>query len=170
MSEPASITPNRHLTSKEHLRLWLRLLRTTRRVESELRERLRLQFNTTLPRFDVMAALSRHPEGLKMNELSQQLKVSNGNVTGIISRLVEDGWVERIAIEGDRRATRVLLTRAGTEQFHQMAQAHEHWVDELFSSLSSQETHHMNELFAHLPTEAGPEPDSPESTTQGDTP
>ncbi|WP_051207638.1 MarR family winged helix-turn-helix transcriptional regulator [Saccharospirillum impatiens] len=167
MSEQAT-TPNRHLTSKEHLRLWLRLLRTTRRVEADLRERLRLQFNTTLPRFDVMAALSRHPDGLKMNELSQQLKVSNGNVTGIISRLVEDGWVERIAIEGDRRATRVLLTAAGNQQFHHMAQAHEHWVDELFSSLSGQETHHMNELFAHLPTEAGPEPDSPAPDNQGE--
>jgi DNA-binding MarR family transcriptional regulator len=155
MSEQARTLPNRHLTSKEHLRLWLRLLRTTRRVESELRERLRLQFNTTLPRFDVMAALSRHPQGLKMNELSQQLKVSNGNVTGIITRLVDDGWVKRIAIEGDRRATRVLLTRTGVDQFQQLARAHEDWVDELFSSLSSQETHKMNELFAHLPTDAG---------------
>jgi DNA-binding MarR family transcriptional regulator len=166
MTEQAYTAPNRHLTSKEHLRLWLRLLRTTRRVEAELRERLRLQFNTTLPRFDVMAALSRHPNGLKMNELSQQLKVSNGNVTGIISRLVEDGWVERIAIEGDRRATRVLLTSLGTSSFENMAHAHQHWVDELFSSLSSQETHHMNELFAHLPRDAGPEPESQELSTE----
>lgn len=143
------------MTSKEHLRLWLRLLGTTRRVEAQLRERLRLEFDTTLPRFDVLAALSRHPEGLKMNELSQQLKVSNGNVTGIVSRLVEDAWVERIAIEGDRRATRIMLTDTGRKQFDRMALAHEGWVDELFSNLSADAAHHMNELLAHLPVEAG---------------
>lgn len=143
------------LTSKEHLRLWLRLLRTTRRVEAQLRERLRMEFDSTLPRFDVLAALSRHPEGLKMNELSQQLKVSNGNVTGIITRLADDGWVERIAIEGDRRATRIMLTDIGRAQFDRMAAAHERWVDELFSNLSADAAHHMNELLAHLPLEAG---------------
>lgn len=143
------------LTSKEHLRLWLKLLGTTRRVEAQLRERLRLEFDSTLPRFDVLAALSRHPQGLKMNELSQQLRVSNGNVTGIVSRLVDDGWVERIAIEGDRRASRILLTEAGRYQFNRMAQAHEGWVDELFSNLSLEAAHHLRELLAHLPLETG---------------
>ena len=42
--------------SKARLRLWLRLLGVTRQVEGELRERLRA-CDTTLPRFDVMAAL-----------------------------------------------------------------------------------------------------------------
>jgi len=143
------------LTSKEHLRLWLRLLGTTRRVEAVLRERLRTEFDTTLPRFDVLAALSRHPGGLKMNELSSQLKVSNGNVTGIISRLVDDGWVERIAIAEDRRATRIKLTETGRAQFNRMAAAHEGWVDELFSNLSADAAHHMNELLAHLPLASG---------------
>src|SRR5690606_31303841 len=72
--------------SKARLRLWLRLLAVTRMVEGELRERLR-GLETTLPRFDVMAALSRAPDGLKMTELSNVLRVSNGNVTGIVDRL-----------------------------------------------------------------------------------
>lgn len=142
-------------SSKERLRLWLRLLRTTRLVEAELRERLRLQFNTTLPRFDVLAALSRHPDGLKMNELSQQLKVSNGNVTGIITRLVDDGWVSRIAIADDRRATRVKLTKAGQARFTEMAAAHETWVDELFHELPTDVVHNLNDLLSHIPTDAG---------------
>lgn len=150
-----SAQPKSDLTSKEHLRLWLRLLGTTRRVEANLRERLRTEFDSTLPRFDVLAALSRHPEGLKMNQLSQQMKVSNGNVTGIVSRLVEDGWVERIAIEGDRRASRIQLTDTGRARFDRMAAAHERWVDELFSNLSAEAAHHMNELLAHLPLETG---------------
>ena len=49
--------------SRQKLRLWLRLLKTSRAVEAELRERLRLAFGTTLPKFDVMAALERQPAG-----------------------------------------------------------------------------------------------------------
>ena len=79
------------MASKMRLRLWLKILKASKFIESELRERLRIEFETTLPRFDVMAALYRAEKGLKMNALSGVLKVSNGNVTGIIDRLVNDG-------------------------------------------------------------------------------
>ncbi|WP_043529633.1 MarR family winged helix-turn-helix transcriptional regulator [Litchfieldella xinjiangensis] len=144
-------------TSKERLRLWLRMLRVTRQIEAELRERLRLQFDSTLPRFDVMAALQRHAEGLKMNELSRQLRVSNGNVTGIVNRLVEDGFIDRIAIEGDRRATRVCLTARGRDAFGEMAEAHEAWVSELLDGVTEDEAHHIGEVLHRLPAEPGAE-------------
>src|ERR1700755_1777815 len=100
-------------SGKEKLRLWIRLLRASRTIESVLRERLAQQFDTTLPRFDVMAALYRTPEGMLMSDLSRFLLVSNGNVTGIIDRLVSDGYVSRATREGDRRATVVRLTPVG---------------------------------------------------------
>ncbi|MBL1266650.1 MAG: MarR family transcriptional regulator [Halomonas sp.] len=137
--------------SKERLRLWLRMLRVTRQVESELRERLRTEHDSTLPRFDVMAALYAAEEGLKMNELSKRLRVSNGNVTGIIDRLVEDGAVERIAIEGDRRATRVCLTSTGRESFRAMAVEHERWINALFEGVTEEDAHHIGELLHRLP-------------------
>ena len=99
--------------SKERLRLWLRLLRVTREIEASLREDLRINFQTTLPRFDVMAALNRHRDGLKMSQLSAFLKVSNGNVTGIVDRLVEDRQALRVPVPGDRRAMKVQLTPDG---------------------------------------------------------
>ncbi|MCE8034244.1 MarR family transcriptional regulator [Billgrantia tianxiuensis] len=141
--------------SKERLRLWLRMLRVTRQVEAALREKLRLEFDSTLPRFDVMAALFREREGLKMNELSKRLRVSNGNVTGIVDRLAEDGLVERIAIEGDRRATRVRLTPAGCDAFTVMAQAHEGWVNELLDGVDAEDAHHIGELLHGLPADTG---------------
>jgi len=124
--------------SKDRLRVWLRMLKVTRAIESELRERMRQTWDTTLPRFDVMAALSRTPEGLKMSDLSGVLRVSNGNVTGIVDRLVADDLVERQAVEGDRRALRVCLTPHGRVQFAEMAAVHELWVDELLSPIGSQ--------------------------------
>lgn len=125
--------------SHERLRLWLRLLRASRGIEAELRERLRLTYDVTLPQFDVLAALARRDDGITMTELSRYLMVSNGNVTGIIDRLVERGWVERLATPGDRRTTRVKLTVKGAREFSEMAAMHETWVDEMLGLYSKAE-------------------------------
>jgi DNA-binding MarR family transcriptional regulator len=122
--------------SKARLRLWLRLLKVSRLVEAELRERLRTRFDTTLPRFDVLAALWRDREGLKMSELSGVLRVSNGNVTGIVDRLVSDGLIVRVPVENDRRAMSVRLTPKGEDEFARLAAEHAAWVSELFGTLS----------------------------------
>jgi DNA-binding MarR family transcriptional regulator len=132
--------PNGEPASKQKLRLWVRLLRATRTIELRVRERLRLEFATTLPKFDVMAALERRPAGMTMTELSRYLMVSNGNVTGIIDRLVAEGMVARLPDEKDRRATLVRLTAKGARHFDAMAAAHEAWIGEILSEFDSRQT------------------------------
>jgi len=123
--------------SKQRLRLWLRLLRSSRAIEAQLRERLRTKFSITLPQFDVMAALARSAEGMTMTELSRQLMVSNGNVTGIIDRLVAEKLVLRQAPVSDRRSFIVRLTPKGASQFSVIAKAHEGWIDEMLVDFGS---------------------------------
>ncbi len=123
--------------SKQRLRLWLRVLRAARAIEAEVREQLRVTFGVTLPQFDVMAALQRKPDGMKMSELSRFLMVSNGNVTGIIDRLVDEKLVVRQAPKHDRRAIMVRLTAQGYTQFAAMAKAHEGWVNRLLSDFDA---------------------------------
>lgn len=130
--------------AKEHLRLWLRLLKTSRRIEAVLRDRLRTEFDTTLPRFDVLAALARFEDGLKMSALSEVLRVSNGNVTGIVDRLVEDGLVARVKVPGDRRASLVRLTDTGKTEFARQATAHEAWIAELLGEISAEDAAHLS--------------------------
>ncbi|MGB9411489.1 MAG: MarR family transcriptional regulator [Pseudolabrys sp.] len=125
--------------SKQRLRLWLRLLRSSRAIEAQLRERLRTRFSITLPQFDVMAALARSEEGLTMTELSRQLMVSNGNVTGIIDRLVAEKLVLRQAPASDRRSFIVRLTPKGASQFSVIAKAHEGWIDEMLEEFGAME-------------------------------
>lgn len=125
--------------SKQRLRLWLRLLRSSRAIEAQLRERLRTKFSITLPQFDVMAALARTAEGMSMTELSRQLMVSNGNVTGIIDRLVAEKLVLRQAPVSDRRSFIVRLTPKGASQFSVIAKAHEGWIDEMLVEFGSVE-------------------------------
>ena len=134
-------------TSKDRLRLWLRVLKATRAVESEIRENLRRDFSTTLPRFDVMAALVQHEDGLKMSQLSGVLKVSNGNVTGIIERLVEDGHVQREPGPGDRRASLVRMTAQGRAEFARQAEAHEAWIDKMFADVPPEAAQTMAEAL-----------------------
>lgn len=125
--------------SKTRLRLWLRLLKLTGQIERDVRQNLRDDHDTTLPRFDVMAALHRYPEGLKMSALSSTLKVSNGNVTGIVERLVEEALVERVAVAGDRRAQLARLSPKGREVFQTLAAEHEAWIDAMLSRVSPED-------------------------------
>jgi DNA-binding MarR family transcriptional regulator len=136
--------------SKQKLRLWLRLLGITRAVEMELRRRLRASFAVTLPQFDVLAALDRRPAGMTMTALSRFLLVSNGNVTGIVDRLVAEGLVVRTAHDRDRRATFVRLTRRGRQRFTAVAAAHEAWIDELLAACGSSDTDSLIELLSVL--------------------
>lgn len=136
--------------SKERLRLWLKLIKVQGSIEAEIRRRLRDQFATTLPRFDVMSALSRAPDGLKMNEISGLLKVSNGNITGIVDRLSKDGLATRVTVPEDRRAQRVKLTRAGKENFSLMAGAHEQWLNELLGQLKREQVKQSMSLLDSL--------------------
>ena len=132
------------------LRIWLRLLTCTQLIERQVRSRLREQFSTTLPRFDLLAQLERHREGLKMNELSRLLMVTGGNVTAIVDQLEKEGLVERLDEPADRRAFRIRLTRAGERSFGEMALAHEEWVVELLAGLSRREHEELLKLLAKV--------------------
>jgi DNA-binding MarR family transcriptional regulator len=135
---------------KSRLRLWLRLLTCSGLVERAVRRRLRQEFAATLPRFDLMAALDRAPAGLTMGELSAHLKVSNGNVTGVVERLVREGLVERTALPTDRRSYKVALTAAGRTAFAAMAERHAGWIDRLLGDLSDGEIQQLMGLLGRL--------------------
>jgi len=149
-------------TKDDHqaLRLWLRLLSCTVRVENRVRSGLRQEFATTLPRFDLMAQLERYPAGLRMSELSKRLMVSGGNVTGITDQLEREGFVVRTLDRGDRRAIAVKLTPAGLKRFREMAASHEQWIVELLGGLSPEEKQTMlgtlSKLKSHLSAVSAP--------------
>jgi DNA-binding MarR family transcriptional regulator len=130
-----------HADQHASLRLWLRLLSCTTRVEDKIRQKLRESFDITLPRFDLMAQLERHPDGLSMGELSRRMMVTGGNITTIVDQLEKEKLVLRVVGVNDRRSFTVKLTQAGKDAFTNMAIAHEAWVADLFEGLSvSQQT------------------------------
>lgn len=137
---------------KDSLRLWLRLLTCANLIEAEIRKRLRERFGTTLPRFDLLAALDRHGEGMTLGDVSRRMMVSNGNVTGLATRLEAEGLVERRLDAGDRRAFRLRLTAKGAREFARQSQAHEGWVAELLGTLSEAEREQLHRLLGRAKT------------------
>jgi len=133
---------------KAELRLWLRLLTCTALIEREVRRRLRENFNVTLPRFDLLAQLDRAPGGMTLGELSQRMMVTNGNITGLVDRLVEHGLIRRRPSPNDRRAQLVSLTAEGRKFFRTMARANANWVAEMFAELSGDDVVALMALLA----------------------
>ena len=133
---------------KDELRLWLRLFTCKEVVEGEVRRRLRERFNLTLPRFDLMAQLDRTPKGMTLGELSQRMMVSNGNVTGLVDRLVEQGLIDRQPSRIDRRAQIVRLTAEGRRFFRAMARENGDWIGDMFAELSQNELETLLHLLA----------------------
>jgi DNA-binding MarR family transcriptional regulator len=130
------------------LRLWLRLLTCTTLIESEVRGRLRERFNVTLPRFDLMAQLDKVPDGMTLSDLSKRMMVSNGNVTGLVERLVVSGHLDRRTSESDRRVQFIRLTKLGRADFRKMAAEHERWIADLFADLTPKEIRELMRLLA----------------------
>ncbi len=130
------------------LRLWLRLLTCSTLIEAEIRRRLRDAFDVTLPRFDLMAQLDKAPSGMTLGELSRRMMVSNGNVTGLAERLVEQGLLDRRASPTDRRVQLVSLTAEGRRAFRTMARTHEDWIAEIFAGLEPDDIEALMRLLA----------------------
>lgn len=129
------------------LRLWLRLLTCTNLIEGEVRSRLRERFDVTLPRFDLMAQLDKAPDGMTLSDVSKRMMVSNGNVTGLVERLVESGHLDRRTSETDRRVHVIRLTRSGRAEFRKMAAEHRTWISDMFGDLTSKDIRELMRLL-----------------------
>ena len=132
----------------DDIRLWLRLLTCTTLIEGEIRSRLRAHFDVTLPRFDLMAQLDKTPEGMTLSDVSKRMMVSNGNVTGLVERLVESGHVDRRTSKVDRRVQVIRLTRQGRADFRRMAAEHETWITDIFGDLTPKDVGDLMRLLA----------------------
>jgi DNA-binding MarR family transcriptional regulator len=140
---------------KTELRLWLRLLTCTALIEGEVRRRLRENFAVTLPRFDLLAQLDRASGGMTLGELSRRMMVTNGNITGPVDRLVEQGLIRRRALPNDRRVQIVSLTAEGRKTFRTMARANADWMAEMFAELPGDDIEALMQLLAKTKSSAG---------------
>ncbi|MFI5239416.1 MAG: MarR family winged helix-turn-helix transcriptional regulator [Gemmatimonadales bacterium] len=154
LAEPATADDPRGTTTRAVLRTWLRMLACTTIIEGRVRSALREQFDTTLPRFDLLAQLhsasDEAPGGITMSELSRRLMVTNGNLTGLVDRLVREGFVARVVSPPDRRAQLISLTTAGRRALASMTPAHAEWIGDMFHGLNNSERRQLYTLLGKL--------------------
>jgi DNA-binding MarR family transcriptional regulator len=150
--DDATIGLEARVASDDHasLKLWLRLLSCSTQIETEIKRRLRKAFGITISRFDYLAQLHRHPDGLRMNVLSRYLMVTGGSITGLTDELQKEGLVVREDAPDDRRAFLLRLTPQGREAFERIAEQHEAWIIELFGGLKSPDRRSLYELLGQL--------------------
>lgn len=135
---------------RQAVRLWLRLLGCTHRLEQALGQRLRRNFGTSLARFDYLAQLQPYPEGLRMKALSRRLMVTGGNITGLTDQLLAEGFVTREVDLNDRRSHIVRITPQGLATFERMAVAHRQWVDALLAGVTEPDRQMLHRLLGGL--------------------
>lgn len=133
--------------SKESIRTWLRLLSCETLIEQNIRSKFRENFKVTLPQFDVLSELEHAADKLTMSQLSKELMVSNGNITGVVDRLEKNGLVKRTRPDHDRRIQFIELTDTGASEFKHMARHHERWLEELFAEVSVEDMNGLQQLL-----------------------
>jgi DNA-binding MarR family transcriptional regulator len=135
---------------RAQIRLWLRLLACTTLISAELRRQFREEFDFTMPRFDVLAQLDREPGGLVLGELPKRLMVSAGNLTPIVDRLVDDGYITRTPSHLDRRVQIVCMTVEGRKAFRRMAKKHGLWLASLLEDFPRDQIDRLIEQLGNL--------------------
>jgi DNA-binding MarR family transcriptional regulator len=105
-------------------RLWLQLLSLHGEIFASLNSMLNSEFGLSLAKFDVLAQLDRYPDGMALGQLSQNLKVSGGNVSGLVQRLLADDLISKAMSSEDRRSFIVRLTPKGEALFRKAADVH----------------------------------------------
>jgi DNA-binding MarR family transcriptional regulator len=152
-SEAANALPEKHddaVSEPAAVRLWLRLLTCSLTIEKRVRRRLADEFDTTLPRFDVLAALDRRQDGMTMGELSQALLVSGGNLTALVRQLERQGFLTMQRDPNDRRSWVVSISKAGRKHFQDVATEHHHWIAGMFAGMSADHSQQLYDLLAEL--------------------
>ncbi|MFV0385897.1 MarR family winged helix-turn-helix transcriptional regulator [Paracoccus sp. (in: a-proteobacteria)] len=126
---------------QDETRVWIQVLRIHGRIFGELNRSMLEKTGISVTKFDALAQLYRYPEGLTMSALSQALRVTNGNVSGLVARLIRDGLVVRHMSSTDRRSFTACMTPKGKHTFEQALTVHDAVLAECLGQLSPEKLH-----------------------------
>ena len=129
-----SLPPSAH-----HRRTWLSLVRCFSSIERVLMQHFADEYNSSLPRYDVLTALALSPGGLTMGELASMLMVTKGNITGVVRRLKTDGLVRKVTSKVDRRVQSVTISAKGKRLWDKMHADYDRIISEILSGQSNKD-------------------------------
>lgn len=134
--------------ARQKTKLMIHMLGNSNRLTQELNRRMKQDLSLTLAKYDVLTAISLSENGgITMSNLSRELSVSNANVTGMITRLLKDGFVLKKAFPSDRRIYGVTLTDEGKVMLEKATEKHEFWIKKLMASIDDDEVNLINKVL-----------------------
>lgn len=126
--------------------IWHLYMQTYTGVTTQLDRELRAEADIKLDDFHVLWALTDNsirispPLIVRMGEIAFSLGISPSRLTYQIERLIKLNWVERTAVEEDRRGKGVFLTELGYQRFLEATQVHDAFMNRvLTANVSSRE-------------------------------
>jgi len=125
---------------------WL-LRSTTSRLKDEFRRKIE-DFGITWPQYHALYHLGE--KGLPANELARELQCNASNMTGIIDRMTENGWVYREHSAEDRRVWLVKLTKEGAKLRSEIIPRHQKNIENRMGVLTKQELRTLQGLLTKL--------------------
>lgn len=134
--------------SKKSLACWLQMVRTYEALQAQVATLLQ-QHNLTVPQFEVLSTLAV-ADCTNQQELAERLQVTKGNLVGLIDRLTERGWVERLQVPGDRRVNKVRITDVGKQLFHKALPDQLATVEKMMSELDEGELEFLTATLKRL--------------------
>lgn len=136
------------LTKQEERRgilLWFRLSRFYNQSIRETNHHLK-KWNITAAQFDVLAQVGAAGR-ITQQELAEKLVVTKGNITQLIHKVEELGWIVR---EQDWKTKYVSLTEAGQALFDEVVPLQERFQAAQFGKLNSSEQKQLYALLKKL--------------------
>lgn len=134
--------------ARKRLHCWLQMIQTYDSMQGEVASQLQ-KHALTLPQFGMLSALSVS-SCTNQQELAARLQVTKGNLVGLIDRLAERGWVERMPDPEDRRVNKVRLTDGGKQILEQVYPEQLKAVELLMAKLDMDEVETLRSLLKKL--------------------
>lgn len=140
----------RLLQENPSYRAWWHMARAYNAMSGVL-DRFFEEWGITGAQFGVLRCTSdAGPDGLMLSDLSKRLMVTCGNITGVVDRLEQAGYLRRERSVEDRRVVRAQLTPAGRELYQRVMPALQELLIQTMSGFSMEDREHLSELCAQL--------------------
>ncbi|SFJ05766.1 MarR family winged helix-turn-helix transcriptional regulator [Brevibacillus centrosporus] len=104
---------------------------------------------SSVQQWQLLGIIARN-EGITLGKLSHEILVTKQNMTGLIERMQNGGWVSTWSDPSDKRITRVKITEKGREVFAMMQPRADASNTETFQDFHEEELEMMNEMLERL--------------------
>lgn len=106
-------------------------------------------YNLTLAKFNAMMIIKHvgKEKGIRQIEIGRRLIVTASNMTRLLDKLEQEGFIERLSLEGDRRVNLSRISKKGSDLLDQVWPGYYKKIQELAGILTKDELTQITRLF-----------------------